>query len=150
MDHDTQGPSTRPYLLRALYEWCSDHGFTPYIAVHVDESTRVPVEYVNGGEIVFNVAMDATSGLKLGNEFVEFRARFGGVARDIVVPVENVIAIYAKETGQGMAFARPELKTPSELAPQDPAASEEEADGQSPDTEPPQKNPPHPFLKRIK
>lgn len=150
MDHDTQGPSTRPYLLRALYEWCSDHGLTPYIAVHVDESTRVPVEYVDGGEIVLNVAMDATSGLKLGNEFVEFRARFGGVARDIVVPVANVIAIYAKETGQGMAFSRPVPHTPLELAPQDPSSSEDESEGQGPDTEPPQNNPPHPFLKRIK
>jgi stringent starvation protein B len=150
MDHDTQGPSTRPYLLRALYEWCSDNGLTPYIAVHVDESTRVPVEYVDGGEIVLNVAMDATSGLKLGNEFVEFRARFGGVARDIVVPVENVIAIYARETGQGMAFTRPAPHIPLERAPQDPSASEDGSDDQSSDMEPPQNIPPHPFLKRIK
>ncbi len=100
-------PSTRPYLIRALYEWCSDNGFSPYIAVHVDASVQVPMEYVKNGEIVLNVSMDATNGLRLGNEFIEFKARFGGVARDIVVPVSHVIAIYARENGQGMAFPAP-------------------------------------------
>jgi stringent starvation protein B len=100
-------PSTRPYLIRALYEWCGDNGFSPYIAVHVDASVQVPMEYVKNGEIVLNVSMDATNGLRLGNEFIEFKARFGGVARDIVVPVSHVIAIYARENGQGMAFPAP-------------------------------------------
>ncbi|MBL0919399.1 MAG: ClpXP protease specificity-enhancing factor [Hydrogenophaga sp.] len=100
-------PSTRPYLIRALYEWCSDNGFSPYIAVHVDASVQVPAEYVKNGEIVLNVSMDATNGLRLGNEFIEFKARFGGVARDIVVPISHVIAIYARENGQGMAFPAP-------------------------------------------
>ncbi|MBX3611721.1 MAG: ClpXP protease specificity-enhancing factor [Hydrogenophaga sp.] len=100
-------PSTRPYLIRALYEWCSENGFSPYIAVHVDASVQVPLEYVKNGEIVLNVSMDATNGLRLGNEFIEFKARFGGVARDIVVPVTHVIAIYARENGQGMAFPAP-------------------------------------------
>lgn len=104
-------PSTRPYLIRALYEWCSDNGFSPYIAVHVDASVQVPMEYVKNGEIVLNVSMDATNGLRLGNEFVEFKARFGGVARDIVVPVSHVIAIYARENGQGMAFPAPAAGT---------------------------------------
>ena len=96
--------STRPYLIRALYEWCTDNGLTPFIAVQVDESVRVPQEYVKDGEIVLNVSFDATSALQLGNEYIEFKGRFGGVARDILVPVHRVLAIYARENGQGMAF----------------------------------------------
>lgn len=96
--------STRPYLIRALYEWCTDNGFTPFIAVQVDDSVRVPHEYVKDGEIVLNISFDATSALQLGNEFIEFKGRFGGVARDILVPVHRVLAIYARENGQGMAF----------------------------------------------
>ncbi len=80
-----ESPSTRPYLIRALYEWCTDHAFTPFIAVLVDATVQVPREYVQNGEIVLNVSFDATSGLKLGNEFIEFKARFGGVPRDICV-----------------------------------------------------------------
>ncbi len=102
-----QGTSTRPYLVRALHEWCTDNGFTPYLAVFVDGSVQVPMEYVKNQEIVLNVGFDATSGLQLGNEFIEFKARFGGVARDIVVPVDHVVAIYARENGQGMAFPAP-------------------------------------------
>lgn len=97
-------PSTRPYLLRALYEWCTDNGYTPYLVVRVDDSVQVPREYVNNGEIVLNVSYDATSGLHIGNDFIEFKARFGGKPRDILVPVPRVIAIYARENGQGMAF----------------------------------------------
>lgn len=105
-------PSTRPYLIRALHEWCADNGFSPYIAVQVDASVRVPMEFVKNGEIVLNVSMEATSSLKLGNEFLEFKARFGGVAREIVVPVSHVIAIYARENGQGMAFPAPPVSGP--------------------------------------
>jgi stringent starvation protein B len=79
--------STRPYLIRALYEWCTDNGFTPYIAVLVDETVQVPREYVKDGEIVLNVSFDATSALKLGNDFIEFKARFAGTAREILVPI---------------------------------------------------------------
>ena len=104
---DAGGTSTRPYLIRALHDWCTDNGFTPYLAVFVDGSVQVPVEYVKNNEIVLNVGFEATSGLKLGNDFIEFRARFGGVARDIVVPVDHVVAIYARENGQGMAFPVP-------------------------------------------
>lgn len=100
-------PSTRPYLIRALHEWCSDNGFSPYIAVQVDASVQVPMEFVKNGEIVLNVSFDATSSLRLGNDFVEFKARFGGVTREIVVPIDHVIAIYARENGQGMAFPAP-------------------------------------------
>lgn len=99
--------STRPYLIRALYEWCTDNGFTPYIAVLVDETVQVPREYVKDGEIVLNVSFDATSALKLGNDFIEFKARFAGTAREILVPIGRVIAIYARENGQGMAFPSP-------------------------------------------
>lgn len=104
---DAQGSSTRPYLIRALHDWCTDNGFTPYIAVFVDATVRVPMEYVKNNEIVLNVGFEATSGLKLGNEFVEFKARFGGSAREIMVPVDHVVAIYARENGQGMAFPVP-------------------------------------------
>ena len=96
--------STRPYLIRALYEWCTDNGFTPYVTVRVDGSVQVPQEYVKDGEIVLNISFDATSALQLGNDFIEFKARFGGRSRDILVPVGRVIAIYARENGQGMAF----------------------------------------------
>jgi stringent starvation protein B len=99
--------STRPYLIRALYEWCMDNGFTPYLAVVADDTVQVPREFVKDGEIVLNVSPDATSGLLLGNELIEFKARFGGVAREILVPVSRVIAIYARENGQGMAFPVP-------------------------------------------
>ncbi len=104
---DAQGTSTRPYLIRALHDWCTDNGFTPYLAVHVDGTVEVPREYVKNNEIVLNVGFEATSGLQLGNEFIEFKARFGGVARDICVPVDHVVAIYARENGQGMAFPMP-------------------------------------------
>lgn len=100
-------PSNRPYLIRAIYEWCTDNGFTPYVAVVVDDSVRVPREYVKDGEIVLNISFDATSSLKLGNEFIEFKARFAGTPREILVPVTNVTAIYARENGQGMAFSMP-------------------------------------------
>ena len=96
--------STRPYLIRALYEWCTDNGLTPYVAVSVDDSVQVPREYVKNNEIVLNVSFDATSSLNLGNDFIEFKARFAGSSRDIMVPIGRVIAIYARENGQGMAF----------------------------------------------
>lgn len=96
--------STRPYLIRAIHEWCTDNGLTPYLSVRVDRSVQVPREFVNEGEIVLNVSYDATGSLQLGNEFIEFKARFGGKPRDIMVPVERVQAIYARESGQGMSF----------------------------------------------
>lgn len=96
--------STKPYLLRALYEWCTDNGYTPYIVVAVDAHTRVPMEFVKNGEIVLNISFEATGNLKMDNELITFKARFGGVARELVIPVDNVSAIYARENGQGMAF----------------------------------------------
>ena len=102
-----ESTSTRPYLIRALYDWCTDNGLTPYVAVLVDDTVQVPREYVKNGEIVLNISFDATSSLKLGNDFIEFKARFAGTAREIMVPVNRVIAIYARENGQGMAFPVP-------------------------------------------
>lgn len=119
--------STRPYLIRAIYEWCTDNGFTPYLAVRVDKTVQVPREYVNDGEIVLNVSYDATSGLQMGNEYIEFKARFGGKPREIMVPVERVLAIYARESGQGMSFpvvdvpVQAEGVVPAEHAPEDAA-----------------------------
>lgn len=108
--------STRPYLIRALYEWCTDNGFTPYVAVLVDDTVQVPREYVKDGEIVLNISFDATSSLKLGNDFIEFKARFAGTPREILVPIGRVIAIYARENGQGMAFPSPVVAVPSDVA----------------------------------
>jgi stringent starvation protein B len=96
--------STKPYLLRALYEWCTDNGFTPHIAVRVDNSTRVPRQFVRNDEIVLNISFEATSQLQMGNEWIEFSARFSGKSHKIEVQVANVLAIYARENGQGMAF----------------------------------------------
>jgi stringent starvation protein B len=96
--------STKPYFMRAIYEWCTDNGFTPYMAVKVFGAAKVPMEFVRGGEIVLNISFGATSGLKMDNEAVTFNARFGGVSREIYVPIANVQAVYASENGQGMAF----------------------------------------------
>lgn len=104
MDAQSADISTRPYLLRALHEWCTDSGLTPYIVVRVDDTVHVPREYVSNGEIVLNVSDEATSALQISNDFVVFTARFGGRPRDISVPVGRVVAIYARENGQGMAF----------------------------------------------
>jgi stringent starvation protein B len=104
--------STKPYLIRALYEWCADNGYRPYIAVAVDERTLVPREFVRNGEIVLNISAAATNRLSIGNELLEFEARFGGVARQVSIPIENVSAIFAQENGHGMAFEVP--KTPSQ------------------------------------
>ncbi|CCD38795.1 ClpXP protease specificity-enhancing factor /Stringent starvation protein B [Candidatus Paraburkholderia kirkii UZHbot1] len=96
--------STKPYSLHALYEWCTDNGFTPHIAVRVDAATRVPRQFVRNDEIVLNISFEATSQLQMGNEWIEFSARFSGKSHKIEVQVANVLAIYARENGQGMAF----------------------------------------------
>ncbi len=119
--------STRPYLIRALYEWCTDNGLTPYVAVAVDDSVQVPREYVKNNEIVLNISFDATSSLKLGNDFIEFKARFAGSARDIMVPIGRVIAIYARENGQGMAFPLATASSPGTTSVLSPSAAATEA-----------------------
>ncbi len=125
------GTSTRPYLIRALHEWCSDNGFTPYLAVFVDAQVRVPLEYVKNNEIVLNVSFEATTALQLGNDFIEFKARFGGVSREIAVPVHHVIAIYARENGQGMAFPVPTEATAAPQTSSSPPASQPGSRGPS-------------------
>ncbi len=96
--------STKPYFIRAIYEWCSDCGFTPYLSVKVDDRTRVPVEYVKNGEIVLNVSLNATRNLTINNELVQFSARFNGVSREVTIPVDRVQGIFARENGQGAFF----------------------------------------------
>ncbi len=173
---DNAGSSTRPYLVRALHDWCTDNGFTPYIAVHVGAHVQVPMEYVKNNEIVLNVSFEATSNLRLGNDAIEFKARFGGVTREIHVPIESVVAIYARENGQGMAFpmstaatgagadgaaatpAPEPLRGGLRLASSEPAASEAAPDKRvestdEPDDEPPPPSggdSPRPTLKRVK
>ena len=138
-------PSTKPYLIRAIHEWCTDNGFTPHIVVQADGRARVPWEHVRDGRIVLNIGYEATGGLRIGNDLVSFQARFGGVARDISFPVGNVTAIYARENGMGMAF-EPESAETGGAAPDTDAAS-----ATSPDPEP--RTPPpagRPKLQRIK
>lgn len=147
MISNTELPSTRPYLIRALYEWCSENGFTPYVAVKVDNTVQVPREYVQGGEIVLNVSMDATSSLKLGNDFIEFKARFGGKPREIMVPIERVMAIYARENGQGMAFPVADVPEAPTSAVSTSALEDDEGEASPP---PPAPGHPRPALKRIK
>jgi stringent starvation protein B len=126
--------STKPYLLRAVYEWCVDNGYTPQIAVAVDAHTRVPMEHVQNGEIVLNIGPLAANRLKMGNEIIECSARFSGVARELVIPVAAVTAIYARETGHGMSFE-----------------SEKAAEGDAaPDPKEPPKPGARPALRRIK
>jgi len=96
--------STKPYLIRAIYEWCADCGFTPYLNVKVDANTRVPMEYVKNGEIVLSVAQQATRNLTIGNDIVQFSARFNGVSREIAVPIYAVQSIFARENGRGVYF----------------------------------------------
>ncbi len=100
--------SQQPYFLRAIYEWCVDSGLTPYVSVRVDRRTRVPPGFVKDGEIVLNLGPSAVRNLNMDNEWITFSARFGGVSHGIEVPVGNVLAIYARETGEGMGFATAE------------------------------------------
>src|SRR5690606_17704477 len=100
--------STKPYLLRAIWEWCVDQGFTPYVATLVDAQTRVPPGYARDGQIVLNLSPDATGQLQIANDFISFQARFGGAAHSLVVPIATAIAVYARENGQGMA-SEPEI-----------------------------------------
>ena len=112
--------STKPYFIRAIYEWCSDCGFTPYLSVKVDDRTRVPAEYVKNGEIVLNVSLNATRNLTINNELVQFSARFNGVSREVTIPVDRVQGIFARENGQGAFFtveAPAAVPAPSGTAP---------------------------------
>jgi stringent starvation protein B len=131
--------STKPYFLRALYEWCVDQGFTPYVSVQVDAQTLVPRQYVRDGQIVLNLGAEAVQNLHMGNDLITCQARFGGVAQSLSIPVGNVAAIYARENGQGMAF---EVGEPAD----EPAVSTDEGAPEPPPTD----APPRPHLTRIK
>jgi stringent starvation protein B len=96
--------STKPYLIRAIYEWCADASFTPYLNVKVDQNVRVPMEYVKNGEIVLSVSQQATRNLTIGNDLIQFSARFNGVSREISIPIYAVQAIFARENGRGVFF----------------------------------------------
>ncbi len=157
-DTESNSPgSTKPYLVRAIHEWCTDNGLTPYLAVSVTDQVRVPAEHVRQGEIVLNVGVLATDKLIIDNDAVSFQARFSGRVHQIFVPMENVVAIYAKETGNGMAFEVPkplahsdvQLAAVDQSAPEDlPAEVADPADG-SP--EPPSRPPGgRPHLTRVK
>jgi len=134
--------STKPYLLRAVYEWCVDNGYTPQISVVVDSRTRVPMEHVRDGEIVLNIGPVAASRLQIGNDVIECTARFSGVARELVIPVASVAAIYARENGHGMSFG-PEKKETAKEAPGERATA-------PPDPKGPPKTGRKPTLRRIK
>jgi stringent starvation protein B len=121
--------SAKPYLLRAMYEWCGEQGLTPYVSVFVDEDVRVPMEFVRDGAITLNIGPEATNNLLINNESLQFKARFGGVPRQVNVPITHIMAIYGRENGQGMAFpisdpnpieqsadAMPMMPTPAKLA----------------------------------
>jgi stringent starvation protein B len=117
--------SNRPYLIRALYEWLVDNDKTPYLMVNVDcNGTEVPERYVDNGRIILNVDPAAVTDLVLGNDWIRFSARFGGVAEDIIIPPVAVMGIYAKENGQGMLFPEEEVvdSEPSDDDPSPPSS----------------------------
>jgi stringent starvation protein B len=136
---DARPPTLKPYLLRALYEWCTDNGLTPYMSVAVDASCRVPQGFVRDGQIVLNIGTEATDRLQMQNDAITFRARFNGVAQEVWVPVARVAALYARENSQGMAFevsATEKTVTPAETPPEEPP--------------PPGKRSERPWLRRVK
>ena len=135
--------STKPYLIRAIHEWCTDSGYTPYLSVKVDENTRVPMEFVKDGEIVLNVGCDATHKLTIGNDLVQFTARFSGVSRECSIPMSAVAGIFARENGQGLIFT-PQYDANTGAG----VASSQSAPGSTPDPETPP--PTRPKLQIVK
>jgi len=135
--------STKPYLMRAIYDWCVDSGYTPYVTVTVDTLTRVPMEYVKDGQIVLNIGPIAVEHFKMSNELIEFSARFNGAGREISIPVGAVSAIYARENGQGLSF---------EVTAADAAASARPGEAEGSDETPPETPRPSgkPSLRRVK
>ncbi|MEK7438559.1 MAG: ClpXP protease specificity-enhancing factor [Pseudomonadota bacterium] len=135
--------STKPYLMRAIYDWCVDSGYTPYLTVTVDALTRVPMEYVKDGQIVLNIGPVAVERFRIGNEFIEFSARFNGAGREIMIPVGAVSAVYARENGQGLSF---------EVTPADAVGTGRPAGAEAGDESPPAPTRPSgkPSLRRVK
>jgi len=123
--------ATKPYLVRAIWEWCADNGYTAYLAVQVDENTRVPIEFVKNGEIILNISADATHKLTLGNDLIQFAARFGGVSRECSIPMSAVRGVFARENGEGMFF-QPQNGEPDAAEP-----ASREADSAAPNPPPP-------------
>ena len=130
--------STKPYLIRAIHEWCSDSNLTPYLSVKVDANTRVPMEYVKNGEIVLNMSYDATHRLTIGNDVIQFSARFSGVSRECSIPVEAVVGVFARENGQGLFFEA------------EPAAQPAAPQGENQDDAPTPPTPTRPKLQIVK
>jgi len=126
--------STKPYFIRAIYEWCSDCGYTPYLSVRVDERTRIPLEYVKNGEIVLNVSLNATRNLTINNELIQFSARFNGVSREVSIPVDRVQGIFARENGQGAFFT---VEAPAALTAAPVAATAPQLEAESDPPKPP-------------
>jgi len=124
--------STKPYLIRAIYEWCTDSGLTPHLVVMVDKHTRVPMEFAKDGQIVLNVSQGATRNLLIGNDLIQFSARFNGASRDIEVPIDAVVSIYARENSQGLSFALEEKSGGVGETPSDGAASSPSSDDEPP------------------
>ena len=118
----TLAPSLRPYLMRATFEWCLDQGYTPYAVVVVDDWCSVPREFVRDEQIVFNLNPEATQGLLIGEDALSFKARFSGRVHDVHVPLGRVVALYARETTEGMAFellpSQPDDAPPPEPTPE--------------------------------
>ncbi len=128
--------SNRPYLIRAVYEWINDNGMTPYLLVDANHSgVVVPVQAIKDGRIVLNVAARAVTQLSLGDKEIHFLARFGGVSQSVRVPVSAVQAVYAQESGQGMAL--PEEAPGQSLSSSHPAAAEHDDPDGPPDAAPP-------------
>jgi stringent starvation protein B len=126
--------SAKPYLIRAICEWCGDNALTPYLAVKVNDQTRVPAAFVKNGEIVLNVSGTATRKLTIDNEWIQFTARFNGSSQEVAVPMSAVSGIFAKETGYGFAFAAPADPVASltaATAPRDTVKPAEAKDGKS-------------------
>ncbi|MCK5395433.1 MAG: ClpXP protease specificity-enhancing factor [Gammaproteobacteria bacterium] len=129
--------SSRPYLVRAMYQWVADNGMTPHLLVDVSvDGVQVPAEHVQNGKIILNIAPMAVTGLVLGDTEVTFNARFSGKAMDLFVPIDAVLAVYAKENGQGMMFS------------EDDGAISSSEDGNDPDPDP--DKPKRPSLRVVK
>ncbi|MEE9321863.1 MAG: ClpXP protease specificity-enhancing factor [Granulosicoccus sp.] len=140
--------SSRPYLIRALYEWIVDNGFTPYMLVDTAQDVvEVPRAFIENGRIILNISPEATHSLALGNDAVTFNARFSGAAMDVRVPVSSVLAIYARENGQGMMFNESD-DTPPEPDPGDGTGSADAAEKSDRPSPPPETK--RPNLKIVK
>ncbi len=133
--------SSRPYLIRAIYQWISDNGMTPHLLVDVSvDGVQVPAEHVQNGKIILNIAPMAISGLVLGDAEITFSARFSGKPQGLYVPIDAVLAVYAKENGQGMMFSEDDSAM----------SSTDDGDGSDPDPDTNPDKPKRPSLHVVK